>query len=320
MRSRHRSTAILKCLATRDANKRVGTYIVVVRTRNEDLNPRTLIKPEPKTRLFLGLLRNLKSQSGVSPFACLADCMLQSGSVGNEPLLGHLLQKINHLLDIKAGRGHSGHGIVRRETAGFGVKKEGREELGIDHRKLNNYQPTPFHKSKKSVSTHIHHRINTFLAQLNTSPLRILPRRQRNLEPQPVALVPVDPVAQREFARCFDNVDIRYRRRRAVLCLVFRECLEDVCEAESVAVGSPEAVSFPACSVWALWLELRPPRGQVGKGRGGGGGGKCPARGVCAEAACAAEPEHFGGEYVACVVVPTFPRAGEAAAEAKCDE
>lgn len=128
-------------------------------------------------------------------------------------------------------------------------------------------------------------------------------------------------MAQRKLARCFDNVDIGYRCGRAVLCLVFRECLEDVCEAELIVVGGTEAFPFSACPVWALRLELRPPRGKVGDGGGGGGGGggKRPARGVCAEAACAAEPEHFGGEYVACVVVPTFPFAGEAGegAEAK---
>lgn len=129
---------------------------MVVRTRNEDLNPSTLIKPEPKTGLSLGLLSNLKSQPGVSPFTCLSDCMFQSGSVGNKPLLGHFLQKINHLLDFKAGSGYSGHDIVRRETAGFGIKKEGREEVGVDHCKLNNYQLTPFRKSHKTCSIPSH--------------------------------------------------------------------------------------------------------------------------------------------------------------------
>lgn len=112
------------------------TYIVVVRTRNEDLHPCTLVKPESKAGLFLGLLGNLKSQAGVSPFTRLSDGMFQSGRVGNKPLLRHFLQEINHLLDFKAGSGHSGHGIIRRETAVFGVKKERREEVGIDHRKL----------------------------------------------------------------------------------------------------------------------------------------------------------------------------------------
>lgn len=125
-----------KCLAQKLLGEMDETYIVVVRARNEDLHPCTLVKPESKTGLLLGLLGNLKRQSGVSPLTCLSDCMFQSGGVGNKPLLRHFFQEINHLLDFKAGSGHSGHGIIRRETAVFGVKKEGREEVGIDHRKL----------------------------------------------------------------------------------------------------------------------------------------------------------------------------------------
>lgn len=75
-----------------------------------------------------------------------------------------------------------------------------------------------------------------------------------------------------------------------MLGLVLCECLEDVCEAESVA-GGTEALPFSACSVRALQLGLRPSRGEVGAGCGGGG--KRPARGISAQAACAAEPEHF---------------------------
>lgn len=135
MRSQHHATG--EMFSDRYlASEMDETYIVVVRARNEDLHPCTLVKPESKTGLVLGLLGNLKRQSGVSPLTCLSDCMFQSGGVGNKPLLRHFLQEINHLLDFKAGSGHSGHGIIRRETAVFGVKKEGREEVGIDHRKL----------------------------------------------------------------------------------------------------------------------------------------------------------------------------------------
>lgn len=137
MRSQHHATGDWEMFSDRNwLVMQVKTYIVVVRARNEDLHPCTLVKPESKTGLFLGFLGNLKSQSGVSPFTCLSDCMFQSGSVGNKPLLRHFLQEINHLLDFKAGSGHSRHGIIRRETAIFGIKKEGREEVGIDHRKL----------------------------------------------------------------------------------------------------------------------------------------------------------------------------------------
>lgn len=137
MRSQHHATGDWEMFSDRNwIVMQVKTYIVVVRARNEDLHPCTLVKPESKTGLFLGFLGNLKSQSGVSPFTCLSDCMFQSGSVGNKPLLRHFLQEINHLLDFKAGCGHSRHGIIRRETAIFGIKKEGREEVGIDHRKL----------------------------------------------------------------------------------------------------------------------------------------------------------------------------------------
>lgn len=148
----------------------VRTYIVVVRTRNEDLHPSTLIKPESKTGLFLGLLGNLESQSRVSPFTCLSDCMFQSGSVGNKPLLGHFLQEINHLLDFKAGSGHSGHGIIRRETAVFGIKKEGREELGIDHRKLRNDMSALHTGMRKS------HSLTFIMASIPSCPSSTPPR------------------------------------------------------------------------------------------------------------------------------------------------
>lgn len=174
---------------------------------------------------------------------------------------------------------------------GFWYKEGGKRGVGDRSPQTKKRHVSPPYYYAEIPFTHIYHGINTFLPKLNTSPLRILPCGQCDLEPQAIALITIDLVTQCKFARCFDNVDIRYRRRRTVLGLVLCERLEDVCEAEFV-VGGTEAFSFSACSVRALQLlGLRPSRGEVGAGSGGGG--KRPTRGICAKAACAAEPEHF---------------------------